>query len=142
MAELYSFIAAVASHWVSLMSGIASVIVALWLRLKNKVELGHLAFWGVAVICIFIASFQAWKEEHLAKLALESQVSDLRREIAKKEKDIEKLNTEVSLSSVLPEAQDSLRKRTKRLADDIDAFQDERRASHPPFTNGEKNVSP
>lgn len=55
------------------------------------------------------------------------QVDELRKELN-------------NVASVEP--RDSLRRRTVRLADQIDAFHGERAASHPPYTNGEENASP
>jgi hypothetical protein len=65
------------------MSGIASVIVAMWLQIKGKPVLSSLTFWIVACVCLFIAFFQAWLDEHKELISLQNRLTspDLSGEI-------------------------------------------------------------
>jgi hypothetical protein len=65
MSDLFSFLGAVASHWVALMSGIVSLLITLVLRIK-KVEPRDKIFWSIAAFCFFIAFFLAWRDEHVS----------------------------------------------------------------------------
>jgi hypothetical protein len=70
MRDLWDFLLAVLSQWVALMSGIASVIIGLWLRAKKTQDIGSKAFFFVGLACMLLAFFLAWRDEHKSKLAL------------------------------------------------------------------------
>jgi hypothetical protein len=57
------FVGNVAAHWVALMSGIASVIVATYENIRNKPILARW-FWVVALVCLAAACDGAWQDEH------------------------------------------------------------------------------
>jgi hypothetical protein len=78
MRELLDFLLAVLSHWVSLMSGLVSVIIGLWLRVRGGKDIRSDVFLLVALLCIFFACFLAWRGEHRSSLALmESELPKL-----------------------------------------------------------------
>jgi len=56
------FLAAVGSHWASLMSGLVSV--AITFHEKIRESLSRYVLYTVAAACIFFACFQAWQDEH------------------------------------------------------------------------------
>lgn len=70
MRDFADFLWAVASNWVVLMSGIASVAVALWLKAKRRPDIASTSFWAIGIVCLFFAFFLAWRDEHNSKLAL------------------------------------------------------------------------
>lgn len=65
------FLGNVASHWVALMSGIASVIIALYETVKKSPIVAR-AFWLVALVCTMAACDQAWQDEHRNTQAAEA----------------------------------------------------------------------
>src|SRR5580693_9852215 len=71
------FLLAVANHWVSLMSGIASVGIALWLRFRNKTDIDSTWFWGVGFVCLFLAFFFAWQDEFEKSVELDKKIAEL-----------------------------------------------------------------
>jgi hypothetical protein len=67
--EILEYMLAVGDHWFFWFGGIVLVIFELVKRIpnwKDKAEKWFPAkiFWGVAVLCMAIATFQAWHEEH------------------------------------------------------------------------------
>jgi hypothetical protein len=70
MGNLWTFIVAVLASWVSLMSGIASVLFAIWLDRAKQSSIPSKVFWAVGILSIFVAFYQAWKKEHAAVVAL------------------------------------------------------------------------
>lgn len=64
--------------------------------------------------------------------------------VASTKPDIERVEAKAKSLSALTsvEPQDSLRRRALRLADAIDTFQADRRATHPPYTNGVQDAPP
>lgn len=64
------WVAALWVHWVTLMSGVVSLLVGLWYRFgPSRRDLTNRAFIGVGAACIMLASYQAWMDEHQALLA-------------------------------------------------------------------------
>ena len=59
----FLFLGNVATHWVALMSGIASVIVATWETIRGRSLLAR-GFAAVAVVCLMVACDMAWQDEH------------------------------------------------------------------------------
>src|SRR5437016_4872376 len=60
--NIAGFLRAVWSHWVVLMSGIASVLTALWLQITNKPAVSPRTFWLIAAACFVIAFSRAWSD--------------------------------------------------------------------------------
>jgi hypothetical protein len=65
MSDILSFLGAVASHWVALMSGIVSLLITLVLRIK-KVEPRDKIFWSIAALSFLLAFFLTWRDEHVS----------------------------------------------------------------------------
>jgi hypothetical protein len=49
-------------HWIALMSGIVSVGITFWEKIHNSI--GKYVLYTVAAMCVFLAGFQAWQDEH------------------------------------------------------------------------------
>jgi len=62
--DLREFILALVADWVSLMSGIASVILALLGTIRKWQDVPRWAFITAAAICFFVASARIWTTEH------------------------------------------------------------------------------
>ena len=65
--DFRGYISALAGSWVSLMSGIASVILAFmgaYYAFYKKQDLPARALWTAALICFFLASVQVWTKEN------------------------------------------------------------------------------
>lgn len=77
MPEFRDFLWAVASNWVALMSGLVSVLVAAYLRLKKKSDIASTGFWIVAAMCLYLGCFLAWRDEHRSKVSALSSLSEL-----------------------------------------------------------------
>jgi len=71
------FFGAVAASWVFLMSGIASVGVAVWLRMRRRSDIATAPFWVIAAICLLFAFFLAWRGERRGRIAAESTVQEI-----------------------------------------------------------------
>jgi hypothetical protein len=57
------FIAALVSHWLFSFGGVVLVIIAVIERLRKK-DTEAWVFWGAALVCLFIACYGAWVDEH------------------------------------------------------------------------------
>src|SRR3712207_3934517 len=62
--EFRLFSAAIARHWVWLMSGIVSICVWGLSLFKEDASTSVWIFGSFAVIALFVACFQAWRDEH------------------------------------------------------------------------------
>jgi hypothetical protein len=58
------YCAALYGHWIALMSGVISVAITFWEKVRNS--LGKYVFYAIALMCVFLAGFQAWQDEHRA----------------------------------------------------------------------------
>ncbi len=73
---MFEYGSALIGHWVALMSGIVSVAIGVFLRVRqwrSKIEnsdITNRAFMGVGLLCIFYAGYQAWSDEHKKVLRL------------------------------------------------------------------------
>ncbi len=56
------YMTAVLAHWVALMSGGVSVLIAFYQQIRKKA--GPYVLYVVAAMCIFFAGFQAWQDEY------------------------------------------------------------------------------
>lgn len=63
LSDIVRFGGAVISHWVAIF-GIASLAFAFWLRSTKKTNIPDIIFWCVAIICLFLAFFLTWNDEH------------------------------------------------------------------------------
>jgi hypothetical protein len=56
------YLGAVTNHWVVLMSGLVSVAITFYEKIRDSI--GKYALYGIAGACIFFAGFQAWQDQH------------------------------------------------------------------------------
>jgi hypothetical protein len=63
MHEHWLFLGNVSAHLVALMSGIASVLITFWERIKSR-PVARRAFLVIAGLCLLLAFDQAWRDEH------------------------------------------------------------------------------
>jgi hypothetical protein len=74
---------ALMAHWVALMSGIVSIAIGVWLRVRRwrkQIEgsdITNNAFLAVGVSCLFVAGYQTWLDEHKAVQQLTAKINDL-----------------------------------------------------------------
>jgi hypothetical protein len=59
--DIANYLRALWKHWVALASGIGSLVLSAILA-HFKVSLPERAFWIMALVCFFIASFRAWRD--------------------------------------------------------------------------------
>jgi hypothetical protein len=75
-AQLRIFARAVWKDWLALMSGIASVGLAIVGKVTQEPLLGWL-FWGAAVFCFVAAAYRVWAKEYEHSIALQKQVDEI-----------------------------------------------------------------
>jgi hypothetical protein len=63
MSNVILFISAVVAHWLVTFGGVAMVGFGLWEKYKHK-ETAKWIFWGLAVVLLVVAFYQAWSDEH------------------------------------------------------------------------------
>jgi hypothetical protein len=63
MDKFMLFVSAVAAHWLFTFGGIAMVVFGLYEKFKHK-ETAKWVFWGLAVVLLLVAFYQAWSDEH------------------------------------------------------------------------------
>jgi hypothetical protein len=73
MDPVYTFLFAVASHWVATMSGAIALGAALIQYWRNK-RLSPVTWVAVGLACLFVASYQAWRDQNSAKVTALCQV--------------------------------------------------------------------
>jgi len=62
---LRDFLAALYDDWLALVSGIASVVLAVWVALfAPSSEVARKALWLTFAICLFVAAYRIWAREH------------------------------------------------------------------------------
>jgi hypothetical protein len=71
---LVNFIYAVGGHWVASMTGIVSILVGLCQFVRRK-PLAPSAWIAVGLCVLFFASYQAWDDEHEARVRAEAALS-------------------------------------------------------------------
>jgi hypothetical protein len=64
MQHIGTFLLAVASEWVALMSGAVSLAIAIWLQITKKPWISSVVFKTIGVACMFFAFYGAWYKEH------------------------------------------------------------------------------
>lgn len=75
--ELKDFLAALASDWVSLMTGIASVVLLILGAFRDWNRVPRPLIWTAAALCFFFAAARVWTTEHRARIKAEQQLSDI-----------------------------------------------------------------
>jgi hypothetical protein len=65
--DFKEFLAALSADWVSLMSGIASVVLTVISVARRWQSIPRWALWVAAAICFFLASARVWTTEHRAR---------------------------------------------------------------------------
>jgi hypothetical protein len=75
--DFKEFLFALTHDWVSLMSGIASVIITMVGVAKKWDQIPRWVFWVAAIVCFFFASCRIWTTQHRARLAVEEQLKQL-----------------------------------------------------------------
>jgi len=64
---LRDFFAALYNDWLTLVSGIASVVLAVWVVLFTPTnEVSRKALWITFALCLFVAAYRLWAREHKA----------------------------------------------------------------------------
>jgi hypothetical protein len=129
--RLNIFGAAVSGYWVGLLSGSGGTVVLLLIeKFVLKVPISK-AWYAVTLMgFMFFGCFQAWEKEYTSRVGREMDLIS-----ANGDRDKWKALAG-NVSSSAAEPQYSLRRRTMKLADDIDQFFVERKETHPPYTNG------
>jgi hypothetical protein len=61
--DLREFLVAVMRQWIFLMSGIVSILITFWEKVK-EFPIATRAFYGIAIACVFTAFYLAWRDEH------------------------------------------------------------------------------
>lgn len=74
MNDLFSFIYAVLSQWVVLMSGGIGLAVTIWLRIRGK-DVSSKVFWSIAAFALLLACFFAWRDDHIALKRTEKELT-------------------------------------------------------------------
>jgi hypothetical protein len=70
MSELWIFTAAVFSHWVASMSGVVAIGVGI-IQYIRQTKFSPSIWIALGIGCLFIASYQAWSDEHEARVKVE-----------------------------------------------------------------------
>jgi hypothetical protein len=63
LAKLFLYLSAVGNHWLFSFGGVALVVIAI-IETARKKKVAERIFWVLAAICLFIAFYQAWLDEH------------------------------------------------------------------------------
>jgi hypothetical protein len=100
MSEFLGFLGNVLAHWIALMSGLFSLVLALIGQAKKwRREVPRL-FWVFAAFAVYVSCFQAWKDEHRnsevlkqEKAALTGENNTCTFERALLERDVQSLNS-------------------------------------------------
>ena len=74
MNDLFSFIYAVLSQWVVLMSGGIGLAITIWLRARGK-DISNKVFWSIAAFALLLACFFAWLDEHISLKRTEKELA-------------------------------------------------------------------
>jgi hypothetical protein len=139
------FALAVSHRWLILLEGSAGTV-GLFILEKFVLKVPISKVWYAAILAgfMFFGCFQVWEGEYLSRAQREKDLvaangdRDKWKALAAREQS----NNISQLTAVVqPERPDSLRRRAKRLADDIDQFWIDRNESHPPHTNGRADAT-
>jgi hypothetical protein len=83
MSGIWAFLSAVVGHWLTIMTGIAAILIGLLQYWTNK-RLLPPAWIAVGLFILFIATYQTWAEEHAASLAEQCKIEKAERRSAVK----------------------------------------------------------
>src|SRR6267154_4801759 len=75
MHDQWGFIQSVFAHVVASMSGVASFVFSLIERIRKK-KLSSRIFFAVGILCLIIAFYQAWEDEHIKVVQLQKQLEE------------------------------------------------------------------
>lgn len=64
MSDVTSFLSALANHWISLMSGVVSLILTLIFRARKE-DVANKTFLGIAALCFLFAFYLTWQDERV-----------------------------------------------------------------------------
>jgi hypothetical protein len=102
MRELRLFVGAVGSHWGMLLTGSVVSVAGLLHAQYGSDPIPNWIFWGIAGVCLVIACFLAWRDEHRARVKAENHTPSLDYQAAAQEQ-ILRLETELQeLASHVP----------------------------------------
>ena len=74
MSDIAAFIFAVGSHWVASMSGVVAITAGV-IQYLSKKRFHPFVWMAIGIGCLFIASYQAWLDEHEARKTAEQTSS-------------------------------------------------------------------
>jgi hypothetical protein len=104
MPQVMLFFSALIAHWLFTFGGVALVLFGLYEKSRHK-ETHKRVYWGVAVILLFVASYQAWLDEHhnaeaviRDKMQLAVDNGGLKQSVGDKDSEIEYLRTHQVIS--------------------------------------------
>jgi hypothetical protein len=104
MPQVMLFFSALIAHWLFTFGGVALVLFGLYEKSRHK-ETQKRLYWGVAAILLFVASYQAWLDEHhnaeaviRDKMQLAIENSGLKQSGKDKDSEIEYLRTHQVIS--------------------------------------------
>jgi hypothetical protein len=75
--DFQAFLSALMADWVSLMSGIVSVVLLIVGSVRKWDTMPRWAIWTAAAVCFFFASVRVWTTEHRAYIKVQSQIQEL-----------------------------------------------------------------
>jgi hypothetical protein len=92
MDDIPAFVHAIGWWWVVLMSGIASVIMAIYEKVFGG-KIGRAFFVVVGIICVFMAFYFSWDEQYQKQLNAESKSNSDERLLRLMQEDINRLKS-------------------------------------------------
>ena len=69
------YLGALLPHWIALMSGVVSVAITFWEKIHDSI--GKYVLYTVAAMCVFLAGFQAWEDQHRATIEAQNKLEGL-----------------------------------------------------------------
>src|ERR1039458_2054416 len=67
--DVWEFIVALYDHWESALTGGVLAILCSWAGYHVRRSWGRWVFWSIAAVALVVASFGAWREQHIALVA-------------------------------------------------------------------------
>jgi hypothetical protein len=93
MGDIGKFLLCVIHHWGVLMSGLISVLIGMVERFRRQIPKAF--FWIVAALCLFLALFLAWEDEHQARQTAEVVGGTYKDELKWKSRLVENLSAQL-----------------------------------------------
>lgn len=75
MQEFFAFLRAVARHWIFLMSGAISIVLAFVERIFHW-PIPNSVYWTVAAVCLLACCFLAWRDEYRLRPSIFSELQE------------------------------------------------------------------